>query len=142
MFFNDESLGRLKKSPDEYRFRWDNVTYTPRDVRVHTWRSDQRWATDSVRTAGTATDLKIDADCESVISNGEDLCFVTASVHDNETVFVPDANPDLSFSVCGPGEIIAVANGFPSRFDPFSFHDQEGFHWDGTGYHASPESHR
>ena len=52
LFLNGVSLGRRKRGPLEYRFRWDDVRYQPGELRVVTRKGGQAWA-DAVRsTAG------------------------------------------------------------------------------------------
>lgn len=127
VFLNNESLGRHKRQSDENRFRWDNVTYTPGEVRVETWKDGLPWATDVVRTAGVATNLEVEADCESIYSTGEDLCFVTVTVHDSEGVFSPEADNVINFVLHGAGEIVATDNGFQADLTPFPSPDRKVF---------------
>nr|AIA88804.1 CAZy families GH2 protein [uncultured Podospora] len=54
--------------------------------------------------------------------DGEDLSFITVSITDENGLTVPDASNELTFSIEGPGEIIATDNGdaadmtaFPSK---------------------------
>ncbi|MBD0280495.1 MAG: glycoside hydrolase family 2 protein, partial [Flavisolibacter sp.] len=66
LFLNGKSLGRKKKGQYEYRFRWDSVVYMPGELRVVTYKNGQLWATDTVKTAGDATQLQLIADRSTI----------------------------------------------------------------------------
>ncbi len=57
LFVNGVSQGRKRKQPGEYRLRWDAVRYQPGELRVQAYKDGEPWASDSVRTAGSATAL-------------------------------------------------------------------------------------
>jgi len=127
LFLNGKSLGRKKKGPLEYRLRWDDVTYAPGDLKVVAYRHGRKWATDSVRTAGPATKLVVTADRSSIAADGKDLAFLTVQVSDRKGNPVPRAEPQIQFSVDGPGEIIATDNGDPTSFEPFQSSYRKAF---------------
>ncbi|HEY6504999.1 MAG TPA: beta-galactosidase, partial [Chitinophagaceae bacterium] len=53
--------------------------------------------------------------------------FITASVADKNGVIVPDANNKVSFSIEGPGEIVATDNGDPANLVSFASKDREAY---------------
>lgn len=59
MFLNNQSLGRKKKGPYEYQFRWDSVSYNSGELRVVTYKNGKKWATDNVKTTGDAAKLAL-----------------------------------------------------------------------------------
>ena len=60
-------------------------------------------------------------------ADGKDLSFVTVSVVDKDGLVVPAAEHKLSFSIKGPGEIVATDNGDPTNFTSFKSHDRKAF---------------
>ncbi|HLP24517.1 MAG TPA: beta-galactosidase GalB, partial [Acidobacteriota bacterium] len=50
LFLNGQSLGRKKRGPLEYRFRWDDVKYQPGELKVVTYKSGKPWAEAVQRT--------------------------------------------------------------------------------------------
>ncbi len=44
-------------------------------------------------------------------ADGQDLCFITATVTDEAGLTVPRASDEIDFEVSGPGEIVATDNG-------------------------------
>jgi beta-galactosidase len=119
LFLNGVSQGLLKKGVFEYRFRWDSLIYQPGELRVVTYKNGTAWASDTVTTTGTATQLLLSADQNSIQADGLDLSFITVRVLDSKGNVVPDATISITFSVSGPGEIVATDNGDAS--DPTSF---------------------
>lgn len=127
LFLNDRSLGRKRKDRLEYRLRWDDVKYEPGELKVVAYKNGKEWAEDVVRTTGPAFQLQLTADRPSIATDGRDLAFVTATVADKDGSMVPDSNPDLSFTISGPGEIIATDNGDPTDLNAFPSPDRSAF---------------
>ncbi|OQP44519.1 beta-galactosidase [Niastella yeongjuensis] len=119
LFLNNKSLGRKKKGPYEYRLRWDSVQYTPGTLRVVAYRNGKPWAYDTAHTAGAAAKLKLQPDRSLIKADGTDLSFITLRVTDAQGILAPDASDLISFSVSGPGEIVATDNGDAANLDPF-----------------------
>jgi beta-galactosidase len=112
LFLNGRSQGRLKKEPYTYRFRWDQVVYEPGELRVATYMNGTVWADDVVKkTAGAATKLRLEADRNNIENDGVDLSFITVAVTDSVGDLAPRAGDIITFSVIGPGEIVATDNG-------------------------------
>jgi beta-galactosidase len=120
LFLNGVSLGRKAKAQPEYRLRWDDVLYEAGELVVVAYKDGQEWATDSVETAGDATQLALTADRSALNASGEDLVYLTLRVTDAEGRLVPQATNEISFQVSGPGEIVATDNGDPTDRQVFS----------------------
>lgn len=119
LFLNGHSLGRKKKGPYEYRLRWDSVVYAPGVLKAVAYRNGKAWATDSVQTAGTAAQLQLTADRDTIINDGKDISFITLKILDNKGILVPEADNQVRFTVSGPGEIVATDNGYPADLNSF-----------------------
>jgi beta-galactosidase len=128
LFLNGRSLGRKKKGALEYRLRWDDVLYEPGELRVVAYKNAQPWATDVVRTAGTAARLDALPDRSEIRADGLDLSFVTVRVTDKDGIVAPRANNQIRFTIEGPGEIVATDNGDPTSFEPFHEPGRHAFH--------------
>jgi beta-galactosidase len=111
LFLNGKSLGRKKKAQYEYRLRWDNVTYSPGELKAVAYKSGKPWATDGVKTAGPATALTLEADRSLIAADRKDLSFVTVTIRDQSGTPVPRSKNFVSFTVSSPGEIVAIDNG-------------------------------
>src|SRR6218665_255687 len=127
LFLNDASLGRKKKTPFEYRLRWDSVLYKPGILRVVSYKNGKQWASETIRTTGAAAALQLEADRTILHADGEDLSFITVKIVDKEKLFVADATDLIRFEVEGDGEIIATDNGDPADLESFSLPQRKAF---------------
>ncbi|RYX82430.1 DUF4982 domain-containing protein [bacterium] len=127
LFLNGKSLGRKKKEPMNYRLRWDDVVYEPGTVRVVAYKNGKEWATDTVTTTGAATKIMLEADRSRIANDGKDLSFVTVKIADQKGVMVPRSMNDLTFSLTGPGEIVATDNGNAIDLTTFSSKQRKAF---------------
>lgn len=127
LFLNGKSLGRKKKGKYEYRLRWDDVIYTPGELRVVAYKNGRKWAEDSVKTVGDAYRLEYEADRSEIKADGNDLSFVTVRITDKEGLLVPGANNLVRFAIEGPGEIIATDNGDATDMTPFPAIERKAF---------------
>ncbi|KAH8899177.1 glycoside hydrolase [Thozetella sp. PMI_491] len=127
LFVNGKSAGRLKKAQYTYRFRWDNVTYSPGDIRVVTYKDGKQWATDAKKTVGAAARLQVTADRTTIRDDGYDLSFITVTVVDANGDTVPRANDTITFSISGPGQIVSTDNGDPTDMTAFPSSTRKAF---------------
>ncbi|KAF2476297.1 glycoside hydrolase family 2 protein [Lindgomyces ingoldianus] len=127
LFVNGKSAGRLKKAQYDYRFRWDNVTYQPGDLRVVTYKNGAQWAVDTKKTVGDAAKLNISADRTTITSDGSDLSFITVAVVDSNGDTVPRASNAITFSTSGPGQIVSTDNGDPTDMTAFPSLSRKAF---------------
>lgn len=127
LFLNGRSLGRKKRGPLEYRFRWDDVVYEPGELKVVAYRHGERWAEAVERTAGAAAQLLAAPDRAVLRADGEDLAFVTVSVADAAGTLAPRAKNAIRFTVTGPATIAAVDNGDPTSFEPFQASERKAY---------------
>ncbi|KAH6652098.1 beta-galactosidase [Truncatella angustata] len=127
LFVNGRSAGRILKEPFTYRFRWDNVTYSPGDLHVVAYKNGLKWAEASKKTVGAAAALNITADRAIISADGYDLSFVTVAIVDAAGDIVPQASNNITFSVSGPGDIISTDNGDPTDLTPFSSLTRKAF---------------
>jgi beta-galactosidase len=127
LFLDGESQGRRTKEASNYRFRWDDVVYQPGELRVVTYKNGTAWANDTVRTTGAAERLRLTADRANIAADGVDLSFITVEVVDSRGDVVPRANDMVTFSVSGPGELVATDNGDPTDMVSFSSKNRKAF---------------
>jgi len=127
LFLNGRSLGRKKKEAYTYRLRWDDVKYEPGELRVVAYRNGKRWAADTVRTTGAAYKLLVSADRAVLRPDGQDLSFIVVRVADEHGLVVPNAQHILSFTIDGPGEIVATDNGDAANLVSFASHERAAF---------------
>jgi beta-galactosidase len=127
LFLNGKSLGRKKKEPYQYRIRWDEVVYSPGELKVVAYRNGQKWATDTVKTTGGPSKLLLKPDRAVIAGDGHDLAFVTLTVADQRGQMVPRAMNLIHFEISGPGEIVVTDNGDPTDFAVFASKERKAF---------------
>jgi beta-galactosidase len=110
LFLNDKSQGEKTMGANSTRLEW-NVAWSSGTLRAVGKRGGKEVATQEIKTAGAAAQIKLSPDRTPIMADGRDLVFVTADVQDANGVFVPTASNSLTFSVSGPGKIAGVDNG-------------------------------
>ncbi|KXI27197.1 beta-galactosidase [Paraglaciecola hydrolytica] len=127
LFLNGRSLGRKQKAEFAARLRWDDVVYEPGELKVQAYKLGKPWAENKVVTTGAATALAFTPDRAEINADGVDLSFVTVKVVDKDGLMVPRAKHQLSFSLQGPGEIVATDNGDSANLVAFPSHQRAAF---------------
>ena len=127
LFLNGRSLGRKKKEQYQYRLRWDEVKYEPGELKVVAYRNGQKWAEDSVKTAGQPAKLLLEADRSELTADGSDLSFVAVAVADNAGQLLPRAANRIRFEIDGPAEIAATDNGDATSHESFQSKERNAF---------------
>ena len=95
------------------------VPYQPGELRAVGLLDGKSVATNTLRTAGEAKELRLTPDRSRIRADRNDLSYVTVEVVDNKGVVVPDAAIPIRFTVTGAGEL--AATGSPAPNDASSF---------------------
>ena len=124
LFVNGKSHGIKVKDKnsrlDRYRLRWMDVKYEPGVIKVVALDENNRpLAEQEVQTAGKPYQIKLNPDKKVLEANGEDLCYITVSVHDKDGYLCPQAANSLKFRVSGAGEYRAACNGDATSLEIF-----------------------
>ena len=127
LFLNGESLGRKKKGEYEYRLRWDDVVYQPGQLSVIAYKDGKEWSKEVVNTAGDPARMELTPDRDVIADDGKDLSFVTVRITDDKGNTAPRADNAVTFSIEGPGEIVATDNGDPTNMVAFPSHERQAF---------------
>jgi beta-galactosidase len=111
LFLNGKSLGRKRRELLQYRLRWDEVKYEPGELKVIAYKNGKQWTEAVMKTTGPAAKVLLQADRDTLKADGQDLSYVTVTIADKDGLLVPRSRNLVSFSISGPGEIVAVDNG-------------------------------
>lgn len=104
-----------------YRLMWNEVRYEPGEVRVVAYdAAGQPAAEQTVRTAGRATAIKLEADCSVLKADGSDLSYITVSLIDANGTELPSATDAVEVEVSGAGQFRAICNGDATSLEPFT----------------------
>lgn len=125
LFINGVSQGRVKKDSnsrlDRYRLRWNDVKYEPGELKVIAYdEQGNEIGTQTVKTAGKAAKIVLEAEKGTIKADGRDLAFITVSLTDENGTLIPDAADALTFEVSGAGLYKAACNGDATSLEPFT----------------------
>jgi len=124
LFVNGKSKGIRTKSDTSlltrYRLMWMDVQYEPGTLKVIGYDDQGKAVAEkSVVTAGKPHHIQLEADRQTIVANGEDLCYVTATVVDKDGNPCPLASNRLYFNVKGTGTYRAACNGDATSLEVF-----------------------
>ena len=147
LFVNGKSQGRVKKdttvrleshpaqkswkdptTPEEaeryatrYRLMWPDVKYEPGELKVVAYDAQGNAAAETtIKTAGEAKALKLEAD-RTVLKKGvDDLAYVTVSLVDKNGTELPQADDRIDVEVSGAGAFQAICNGNATSLESFT----------------------
>ncbi len=116
LFLNGRSMGKRKKDPSNtftrYRLIWEEVPYEPGILEVVAYNPDGTAAKTAKRqTAGKPYKVVLIPDRQEIKADGDDLCYITVRIEDENGILCPKANNEISFDVSGAGEFLAADNG-------------------------------
>lgn len=140
LFVNGKSQGKVKKIVDHniddqhpstaavaeqrakrYRLMWPNVKYEPGELRVVAFDSNGNQAAEtSVRTAGKAKAIKLEADRTQLQAGVDDLAYITVSLVDKDGTELPTADDRIDVQVSGAGTFQCICNGDATSLEVFT----------------------
>lgn len=118
LFLNGKSLGSKPQNRDASPRVW-KISFQPGTLRAIARNSGVEVAVDQLRTAGAPSKLVVTTHRSQLSPAWDEVAFVTATVVDNNGVRVPRANDLVSFSISGPGAIVAVDSADNASIEPF-----------------------
>ncbi len=91
LFVNGESQGiRRHESTNEidrFRMRWDGVIYQPGEIKVIGYDFYERPIMEkTIKTAGAPHHIELECDRNTIVADGDDLCYITATIVDKDGI--------------------------------------------------------
>jgi beta-galactosidase len=128
LFVNGQSKGKKEFRNGQYRLKWGNITYSPGSIKAVAYdASNNVIAEKEIVTASQPNQINLIADRKKIRADGEDLSFITVLIEDENEVFCPTANHNVTFAVEGEGEIEAVGNGNPISHESYQGNQRKAF---------------
>jgi beta-galactosidase len=128
LFVNGESQGKKDFKKGHYRLKWEDVIYQPGSIKAVAYNdANVVIAEKEIITAKEPAQIELIADRTRINSDGEDLCFITVQVTDENGIYCPTADNLVSFSVEGEGTIAAVGNGNPISHESYQGNQRKAF---------------
>ncbi len=118
LLLNGKSLG-VKPLPADAASRNWRVPFEAGSLKAVGRNKGQIVAEHEMRTAGKATRIVLTSDRSRVGNEWDDLAFVTARVVDENGTVVPGAESLVSFTVSGPGAVVATDNADIANHEAF-----------------------
>ena len=122
LLLDGKSLGRKKNETcagQPYPLLWQ-IPFTPGELCARGYGEDGRLLCEDIRiTPGETSYLKMENENEHLLSDGEDLVFVTVSAEDGEHRPVENARDRIRVSVSGGGQLIGTDNGDSTDTDSY-----------------------
>lgn len=132
LFVNGKSMGRrffAGKGGGEierYRLMWKDVTFEPGEIKVVAYgENGLAKAEKIVRTAGAPKKIVLEADRGDIAADGDDLCYVTASIVDENGTVCPFADNRLYFEADGAWELLTTDAGDQRETESFAAHNKK-----------------
>ena len=125
LFVNGKSMGVKEKSNtgkyEKYRLMWKGVLYQPGEIKAVAYdKHGKTLRTETVKTAGTPSKIRLTADRNLIQSDGKDISFVTVEITDKDGNLCPTAQSLLFFRSSGAGSLKSLCNGDPTDLTSFS----------------------
>ncbi|HPT13512.1 MAG TPA: glycoside hydrolase family 2 TIM barrel-domain containing protein [Bacteroidales bacterium] len=119
LFLNGKSMGKEVNLPDNKNIVSWNVPYNSGELIAYGFRNGKIADTSILRTAGKPAMIVMKPDRATISTDGQDLSYITVEITDSPGYRNPLADNRLTFSVSGPGSIIAAGNANPMSKESF-----------------------
>jgi len=128
LFLNGKSLGKKPTNRStKYIAVWQ-VPYQPGILKAAGYKGKKQVSISELKTAGEPAMIKLVADRPEIRADGQDLCYVTVEITDTEGIRNPKAENLVSFTVEGPGTILAVGNANPVSLESYQLPQRKAWH--------------
>lgn len=126
LYINGVSQGVKSKKKNELHLSWP-VVFTRGELKAIGRNADGTTREMKIYTASKPERLRLTADRQTIIADGEDLAFVTISVADKYGFEVPYANNQLNFEIEGNAELVGLDNGDATNHESFKGKTHKAF---------------
>lgn len=112
---NGKVLGR---SRPQKAIAYFTVPYEKGTVTATAYKNGEKCGSSALMTVGAPATITVEAEAESLIADGRDLCYLDIAVADSDGNRVPYAEKEIVCTVRG-GELLGVFSGDPASRDRF-----------------------
>ena len=116
LFVNGESQGTRRHEStneiDRFRMRWDEVVYQPGEIKVVGYDLNNSVVIEkTIKTSGKAHHIELECDRQAILNDGDDICYITATVVDKDGTPCMNNECRLTFSVSDNIEFLTTDAG-------------------------------
>jgi len=128
LFLNGKSLGKKPTNrSNKFTAIWQ-IPYQPGTLRAAGYKGRKQFTVSELKTASDPVQIKLTADKPKIKADGQDLSYITVELNDATGIRNPDAENLVSFSIEGPGSIIAVGNANPVSLESYQLPQRKAWH--------------
>ena len=128
LFLNGKSLGKkTTERSTKFMANWQ-VPYLPGTLKAVGTTGKKQVASIELHSAGEASKIVMTADRNKILSDGQDLSYVTVEISDNEGMRNPKSENLVLFELDGPGTIVGVANANPRSLESYQLRQRKAWH--------------
>jgi beta-galactosidase len=110
LYLNDQLVGEQVTTIEQEFKATFAVPYVPGVLKAVGVEKGKEVESTNLQTAGEAASIKLSVDRQQIKANGQDLCYVTVEVTDEDGTIQPNADNLLEFTIEGEGTIVGVDN--------------------------------
>lgn len=110
LYLNNKLIGEQATTEEQQFKATFTLPYAPGELKAVGVTDNKELETTILQTSGEAAKIKLITDRNKILSNGQDLSFVTVEVTDKDGNVQPHAENRLQFDINGPGVIAGVDN--------------------------------
>jgi len=110
LYLNDKLIGEKETSQQQEFKATFTIPYTAGELKAVGLENDKEVETRTLKTAKPATKIKLTADRNEIVADGQDLSYVSVELTDADGILDPNTENQLTFKISGPGAIVGVDN--------------------------------
>lgn len=110
LYLNDKLIGEKATTRAEEFKTTFTLPYQQGELKAVGMSGNKEMETTILTTAEKAQTIKLTADRNVILANGQDLSFITIEIVDKNGILQPNAENRVDFRIEGPGEIIGIDN--------------------------------
>jgi beta-galactosidase len=127
LFLNGKSLGKKPTNRSTKFIAVWQVPYQPGTLKAVGFTNKKQVTVSELKTAGEPVNIKLSADRTQIKADGQDLSYITVELTDENGIRNPKAENLVSFTLDGPGTILAVGNANPMSIEGFQVHQRKAW---------------
>jgi beta-galactosidase len=139
LYLNNKLIGEQLTGREQQFKATFTIPYVAGTLKAVGVENEKEMETAILQTADQAAQIKLTADKNELLANGQDLSFVTVEITDKNGIFQPNANNRLTFTVEGEGALAGVGNADMKDCDPYVGNSRKA--WKGRALVVLKSSH-
>jgi beta-galactosidase len=124
---NDQPLGTKHLADATNGILTWQIPFTPGTLKAIGLKDGQTVCEFSLQTAGPPTRLILNPDRIQLHADGRDISQIEFDIEDDHDIRVPNATPEVTFTLTGPAKILGLGNGDITNSEPVTGPDHRAY---------------